>query len=45
MRWGPFVRGDIFDLKKIKSTFLKFKTLAVIHLAAYANVRESLTQP
>lgn len=45
VKWGPFIKGDIIDFKKIKSVLLKYKAHAVIHLAAFANVRESLAQP
>ncbi len=45
VQWGPFIEGDLHDTFALKAAFEKFSPLAVIHLAASINVRESLTNP
>jgi UDP-glucose-4-epimerase GalE len=45
VRWGPLERGDIGDEARLKEVFLKHRPRAVIHLAGYIEVGESMTQP
>lgn len=41
----PFVKGDIFDVELLKSTFKQYNVDSVIHFAAYSLVGESMTNP
>jgi UDP-arabinose 4-epimerase len=45
VQWGPLVKGDIADKIKLNHVFLKYKPYAVIHLAAFALVGESVKDP
>lgn len=45
VQWGPFIEGDLHDTLALKKTFEKFSPLAVIHMAASINVRESIVNP
>jgi len=45
VQWGPFVEGDIGDKTKLLDTIRQHDIVAVIHLAAFAYVGESMTQP
>ena len=45
VRWGPFVEGDCGDAATLKGIFENFSISAVIHLAAYAYVAESIQDP
>ena len=45
VKWGPFVKGDIRNKKKLSYTFKKFKPYVVIHLAALSSVEESNLYP
>ena len=45
VKWGDLVVGDILDKKLLESTILKYKPDAVVHLAAYAYVGESVIHP
>ncbi len=44
-KWGPLIQGDLTDEKKLISVLEKHKPVAVIHLAAYALIRESMQEP
>ena len=41
----PFVKGDIFDVELLKSTFEKYNVDSVIHFAAFSLVGESMSNP
>lgn len=45
IKWGPFVKGDIRDKKKLSYVFKKFKPYLVVHLAALSSVGESKLFP
>lgn len=45
VQWGPLVKKDIRDRQALKETIAAFKPIAVIHLASYINVRDSMAQP
>ena len=43
--WGPLVEGDLRDAQKLQTTMEKYKIQAVVHLAAYASIEESVRKP
>jgi len=45
VKWGNFFKIDLKDRKKVFDFFSKNKFIAVIHLAAYAYVGESVEKP
>jgi UDP-glucose-4-epimerase GalE len=45
VKWGPLVHGDIGDVARLDETFIKYRPWAVIHLAGYIEVGESVLQP
>jgi UDP-arabinose 4-epimerase len=45
VKWGPFEKGDIRDGKRLDDVMAKYKPEGVIHLAAFAYVGESVTEP
>jgi UDP-arabinose 4-epimerase len=45
VRWGPLERGDIGDAARLKEVLARNTPDAVIHLAGYAFVNESVAQP
>jgi UDP-arabinose 4-epimerase len=45
VRWGPFVEGDIGDSAKLRETIRRYDVEAVVHLAAFAYVGESIEGP
>ena len=45
IKWGPFEFGDISDHARLIEVIKKHKPVAVIHLAAYAYVGESMGNP
>ena len=45
VKWGPFVKGDINDRRKLENTIKEYKPGSVIHFAAYAYVGESVINP
>lgn len=45
VNWGPLVKGDILNYKKLVSAINEFKIDAVIHFAAKAYVSESISNP
>ena len=45
VKWGPFEKGDILDRERLDKIFTKYKIDGVIHLAAFAYVGESVTEP
>lgn len=45
VRWGPLVQGDIDDVARLDETFVKYRPWAVIHMAGYIEVGESVLQP
>lgn len=44
-RWGSFVQGDISDVRLVRQVIRGHRVTIVIHLAAFAQVYESTTQP
>jgi len=45
VRWGPLVEGDIHDRAVVERTLREHRIGAVVHLAAYAYVGESMRDP
>jgi UDP-glucose-4-epimerase GalE len=45
VKWGDFVKGDIKNYNLLVETFKKYKPIAVIHFAAFAQVGESVKFP
>lgn len=45
VRWGPLIEGDIRDRTLVEQTLREHRIGAVVHLAAYAYVGESMRDP
>ena len=45
VRWGPLVEGDIADRSRLAAALDEHQISAVMHFAAYAYVRESVSDP
>jgi UDP-glucose-4-epimerase GalE len=45
VQWGPLERGDIGDKARLDEVFAQHRPRAVIHLAGYIEVGESVQQP
>ncbi len=45
VKWGPLEHGDIGDAGRLDEVFARHKPAAVIHLAGYIEVGESVKQP
>ncbi len=45
VQWGPLVEGDIGDRQKLISVLRRYEIAAVLHLAAFAYVGESMLHP
>jgi UDP-glucose-4-epimerase GalE len=45
VRWGPMVHGDIGDEEAVKEVFERYHPRAVVHLAGYIEVGESVRRP
>ena len=45
VRWGPLERGDIGDAQRLDEVFARYQPRAVIHLAGYIEVGESVREP
>ena len=45
VRWGPLVRGDLGDIRRIRQVIVNSRVKAVIHFAASAYVGESVNNP
>jgi len=45
VRWGPLERGDIGDTQRLDEVFARYQPRAVIHLAGYIEVGESVREP
>jgi len=45
VRWGPFERGDIGDAACLEDVLSRHRPSAVLHLAGYIEVGESVSQP
>jgi UDP-arabinose 4-epimerase len=45
VKWGPLEKGDIADLRQVRTVLEKYRPRAVMHFAAYAYVAESVEQP
>lgn len=45
VKWGTFVQGDLADTVVLEQVFQKYQIEAVVHLAAFAYVGESVYDP
>ncbi len=45
VNWGPLERGDIGDGARLDELFGRYKPQAIVHLAGYIEVGESVRQP
>ena len=45
VKWGPFEKGDIADVRYVRAVLEKYRPSAVMHFAANAYVAESVEQP
>ncbi len=45
VKFGPFVKGELSDRKKLDAAFSEFNPVAVIHFAALSQVGESYEKP
>jgi UDP-glucose-4-epimerase GalE len=45
VRWGPLERGDIGDRARLDEVFARHRPKAVVHLAGYIEVGESVREP
>lgn len=45
VKWGPLIKGDLLDKKKVNEAFSIYKPKAVLHFAANAIVTESVLNP
>jgi UDP-glucose-4-epimerase GalE len=45
VRWGPLERGDIGDGERLDEVFGRHRPRAIVHLAGYIEVGESVRQP
>jgi len=45
VQWGPLVEGDIGDAALLRETLHRYNVEAVVHLAAFAYVGESIEHP
>ncbi|HYD04647.1 MAG TPA: UDP-glucose 4-epimerase GalE [Reyranella sp.] len=45
VRWGPLERGDIGDGARLDEVFTRHRPRAIIHLAGYIEVGESVREP
>ena len=45
LQWGTFVEGDLADMDQVRAVFRLYSIDAVVHLAAFAYVGESMEDP
>lgn len=45
VKWGPLVEADILDMAALASAIDHYRPVGIIHLAAFAYVGESVTDP
>lgn len=45
VKWGPFERGDILDIKRLQEVLSKYNFIGILHFAAKISVPESITDP
>lgn len=45
VRWGPLEEGDIADRQRLNTVLSRYQPRAVLHLAAFAYVGESMANP
>lgn len=45
VKWGDFVEGDVRDFDKLVTTIKEYNIKAVVHLAAFISVGESVMDP
>jgi UDP-arabinose 4-epimerase len=45
VKWGPLVRGDILDRRRVDWAIAEYRPVAIMHFAAFAYVGESVGDP
>jgi UDP-glucose-4-epimerase GalE len=45
VRWGPLVEGELTDRACLCAALVKYRVIAVMHFAAYANIGEAVVNP
>ncbi len=45
VKWGPFEKGDVADVRQVQAVLEKYRPSALMHFAAFAYVGESVEQP
>jgi UDP-glucose-4-epimerase GalE len=45
VRWGPWIEGDVSDVRLVEQTLREYRIDAIVHFAAFAYVGESMQQP
>jgi len=45
VKWGPLEEGDIADAARVRAILERYRPTALMHLAAYTSVRESVENP
>jgi UDP-arabinose 4-epimerase len=45
VKWGPLVRGDISDRRRVDRAIAEYQPVAIMHFAAFAYVGESVGDP
>jgi UDP-glucose-4-epimerase GalE len=45
VKWGPLERGDIGDSERLDEVFARHRPMAIVHLAGYIEVGESVREP
>ena len=45
IKWGPLERGDIGDSQRLDDVFARHRPRAIVHLAGYIEVGESVREP
>jgi UDP-glucose 4-epimerase len=45
VKWGPLERGDIGDAERLDDVFARHRPRAIVHLAGYIEVGESVREP
>lgn len=45
VRWGPLIKGDLLDSRRLNEAIREYRPSAVLHFAACSSVDESVKQP
>src|ERR1700675_571236 len=45
VKWGPFEKGNIADVHRLRAVLERYRPSAIMHFAAYAYVGESVDRP